>query len=158
MPDKVTPCFYFEGNAQEAIDFYTSVLPNSEVLSTTYYGPGAPCPEGEVMTIQFRLQGRDFMAINGGPAFKFSEGISMVAYCDDQAELDRLWDALGEGGTLMACGWLTDRFGVAWQIQPTCLPELMSGDQDGVNRCMQALWGMVKLDIAALKAAKAGTA
>ncbi len=153
MKDKITPCFYFDGTAQEAVSFYVSLLKNSRVVETTHYGPGAPLPQGTVMTIQFELQDRRFMAINGGPDFKFSPAISMVAYCDTQEELDHLWDGLAEGGATMACGWLTDRFGVSWQIVPSILPGLMAGDDEKSNRVMQALWGMVKLDIAALQQA-----
>ncbi len=156
MNDKITPCFYFDGNAEEAVNFYVSLHGDSRVIETTYYGPGAPMPEGAVMTIQFELQDRRFMAINGGPEFKFSPAISMVAYCDTQAELDQLWDRLSERGTTLACGWLTDRFGVSWQIVPSILPELMAGGGEKSNRVMQALWGMIKLDINALQQAADG--
>ncbi len=153
MIDKITPCFFFHGNAEEAVNFYVSVLERSRVIETTHYGAGAPMPEGVVMTIQFELQGRQFMAINGGPDFKFSPAISLVAYCDNQQELDRLWDGLSAGGAPMACGWLTDRFGISWQVVPTILPELMALGGEKANRVMQALWGMVKLDIDALQQA-----
>ena len=105
------------------------------------------------MTIQFELQGRKFMAINGGPDFQFSPAISMVAYCDTQEQLDDLWDSLSDGGKTMACGWLTDRFGISWQIVPSSLPALMSGDTEQAHRVVRALWDMIKLDIAALKKA-----
>ena len=141
MTDKITPCFCFDGNAEEAANFYVSLLENSRVIETTYYGPGAPMPQGVVITIQFELQDRRFMAINGGPDFKFSPAISMVAYCDTQEELDQLWDRLSAGGATMACGWLTDRFGVSWQIVPSILPELMAGDAEKANRVMQSLLG-----------------
>ena len=156
MKDKITPCFYFTGNAEEAVNHYVSLLKNSRIIETTYYGPETPLPAGEVMTIQFELQDRAFMAINGGPAFEFSPAISLVAYCDTQEELDGLWESLVAGGSSMACGWLTDRFGVSWQIVPTILPKLMAGDSEQSNRVMQALWGMVKLDIAALQQVAAG--
>jgi predicted 3-demethylubiquinone-9 3-methyltransferase (glyoxalase superfamily) len=153
MKDKITTCFYFDGNAEEAVDFYVSLLPNSRVVEKTFYGPGAPLPAGTAMTIQFELQQRAYMAINGGPDFQFSPAISLVAYCDTQEELDQLWDGLADGGATMACGWLTDRFGISWQIVPAILPELMAGDAEQCNRVMQALWGMVKLDIQALQQA-----
>ena len=156
--DKIVTCFFFNGNAEEAVGFYVSLLPDSRFLQTTRYPAGAPAPEGSVMTIEFELQGRPFMAINGGPDFTFSPAISLVAYCDTQQELDRLWDALLEGGAPMACGWLTDRFGVAWQIVPTALPGLMAGDAQCVERVMHALWGMVKLDLVALERAAEGAA
>lgn len=151
--DKVVTCLTFEGSPEEAVRFYVSLFDDSRVVETTYYGEGAPKPAGEVMTMQFDLQGRRFMAIHGGPEFPFSPGISLVAYCDTQEELDRVWDALCDGGAPMACGWLTDRFGVAWQIVPSVLPELMAGDRARADRVMQALWGMVKLDLRALEEA-----
>ena len=156
VKEKITPCFYFNGNAEEAVNFYVSLLDNSRIVETTYYGPGAPMPAGAVMTIQFELQNRRFMAINGGPDFQFTPAISMVAYCDTQEQLDHLWDSLSNAGATMACGWLTDRFGISWQIVPAILPDLMAAGGDTSNRVMQALWGMVKLDIGELqRAAKA---
>ena len=156
MPDKITPCFWFDGTAQEAVDFYVSLFEDSRITSTSYYGEGAPLPAGTLMAIWFELGGRSFMAINGGPEFQLTPAISMSASCDTQEEIDRLWDGLSEGGSTQECGWLTDRFGVSWQIVPTILDELISGDPARSARVMQALWGMVKLDIATLKQAAEG--
>jgi len=153
MQDKITPCFWFNGNAEEAVNFYTLVFSESRVVATSRYGESAPLPAGTVMTISFELQGRSFLAINGGPQFQFSPAISMMVNCDTQAEIDRLWDELSQGGQTLQCGWLTDRFGVSWQIVPAILPKLMKGDAEKSSRVMQALWGMEKLDIEALQQA-----
>ena len=153
MQDKITPCFWFDGNAQEAIDFYTTLFADSRIVATSYYGEGAPLPAGTVMTIAFELRGRSFLAINGGPQFQFSPAISMMVSCDTQQEIDDLWDQLSQGGETQQCGWLTDRFGLSWQIVPSILSSLMTGDAQRSSRVMQALWGMVKLDIEALKQA-----
>lgn len=156
MQDKITPCFWFEGNAEEAVNFYTSLFPDSRIVATSHYGDGAPLPAGTVMTIHFELQGRSFMAINGGPQFQLTPAISMMASCETQEEIDDLWDRLSAGGEKQQCGWLRDRFGLSWQVVPSILPELMTGDAKRSSRVMQALWGMVKLDIEALKKAAEG--
>lgn len=153
MPTPIVPCFWFDGNAEAAITFYTSVLPDSRIVATSRYGEGAPMPAGTLMTVSFELQGRPFMAINGGPQFQFSPAISMMLSCDTQEEIDRYWDTLSAGGEIQACGWLRDRFGVSWQIVPSILSDLMTGDAEKSRRVMQALWGMVKLDIATLQRA-----
>ncbi len=153
MPRSITPCFWFDGNAEEAINFYASLFTNSKIVATSRYGEGAPLPAGTVMTISFELQGRPFMAINGGPQFQFSPAISLMVNCETQEEIDHLWNELSAGGETQACGWLRDRFGLSWQIVPAVLSELMTGDAETSSRVVQALWGMVKLDIAALRRA-----
>ena len=147
------PCLWFDGNAEEAVSFYTSLFADSIVVSTSHYGEGAPMPAGTVMTITFTLRGRPFLAINGGPQFQFSPAISMMVTCQSQQEIDDFWEKLSHGGETQQCGWLRDRFGVSWQIVPEILPELMAGDAKKSNRVMQAWWGMEKLDIEALKQA-----
>jgi predicted 3-demethylubiquinone-9 3-methyltransferase (glyoxalase superfamily) len=156
MLQPITPCFWFDGTAEEAINFYVSLFPDSKIVASSRYGEGAPLPAGTLMTMSFELQGRPFIAINGGPQFQFSPAISMMVHCDTQAEIDRLWERLSEGGETQACGWLRDRYGVSWQIVPSILSELMTGAPDRSNRVMQALWGMVKLDIAQLEKAARG--
>lgn len=151
--DKVIPCIWFDGTAEEAVNFYVSLFADSRITATSFYGEGAPLPAGSVMTIEFELQGRSFMAINGGPQFELTPAISMMVNCETQQEIDDLWDKLSEGGETQACGWLKDRFGLSWQIVPAVLSELMTGDAERSSRVMQALWGMVKLDIEALKQA-----
>ena len=154
MPDfNISPCFWFNGNAEEAVEFYLSVFCDSEIVSVTRYGEEAPLPAGTPMTIRFAIQGRNYMAINGGAHFQFSPAISMMAHCDSQEELDDLWNKLSDGGTTQSCGWLTDRFGVSWQIVPTVLDELMQLPEEKSSKVMTALWGMGKLDISTLKAA-----
>jgi len=153
----ITPCLWFDGNADEAVDHYLSIFPNSRRLTGSEYGPDTPGEEGTTLTLSFELDGRPFMALNGGPAFQFTPAISFVVNCETQEELDHYWDRLLEGGAPSQCGWLTDRFGVSWQIVPTRLGELMSDpDHERANRVMQAMLKMIKLDIAQLEAAAAG--
>lgn len=155
MP-RLSTCLWFNNQAEEAVAFYTSLFPDSGIVRTTYYLEGAPLPAGTVLTIQFTLDGAEYLALNGGPAFTFSPAMSMVAYCDTQDQIDRLWAALGEGGQYMSCGWLTDRFGVAWQIVPRqLLPRLGAPDRAAAQRVFDALRDMTKLDIAGLEAAGA---
>jgi predicted 3-demethylubiquinone-9 3-methyltransferase (glyoxalase superfamily) len=156
MSESVTPCLWFNGNAEEAVGFYTEVFPNARVVETYRYpetGPGEP---GSVMWIVFELDGRRFWALNGGMDFPFSEAVSLVYACDSQAEIDRVWDRLGDGGAPQKCGWIKDRFGMPWQIVPASLATLVGGDRAAADRVLQAVWGMVKLDIAALEQAYAG--
>jgi predicted 3-demethylubiquinone-9 3-methyltransferase (glyoxalase superfamily) len=149
---KVTPFLWFQGNAEEAMNFYLSVFKDSKALSKSYYGKGSMMPEGTLMVAKFNLNGQDFMALNGGTHYKINPGISFVLDCHTQEEIDYYWDKLSAGGTDMQCGWLTDKFGVTWQIVPSILEELMAGkDQDKAQRVMQALMKMVKLDIEKLK-------
>ena len=124
---KITPCLWFDFNAEEAVDHYLSIFPNSRVISTTRYGDFAPERNGAVMTISFEIDGQRLLALNGGPQFKFTPALSLIVNCDDQAEIDTLWEKLAEGGSHQQCGWLTDKFGVSWQIVPRALPEFLSG-------------------------------
>ena len=136
------------------MNFYTSIFKNSKVLSVSRYGEAGPGPQGSVMTAAFELAGQEFMALNGGPQFKFSEAISFVVNCETQEEVDEFWERLSEGGQKIQCGWLKDKYGVSWQIVPTALGEMMqSGDAARSQRVMQALLQMTKIDIEGLKKA-----
>lgn len=150
----VTPFLWFDGDAEEAVRYYVSVLPDSQVTGISHYGPGMPYPEGSVMTVTFTLAGRPFTALNGGPEFPFTEAISLAISAEGQAEVDRLWDALTEGGTPGPCGWLKDRWGLSWQVVPNGLTELLS-DPNPLRSAAaaQAMLSMSKLDIAAMRAA-----
>lgn len=151
---KISPFLWFDNNAEEAIDYYTSIFKNSKKFAASRYGDAGPGPAGSVMVASFELEGQHFIALNGGPLFKFNEAISFAVNCDSQAEIDELWDKLSAGGEPGQCGWLKDRFGLFWQIVPTVLPELMqSGDQEKSNRVMAALMQMTKLDIQQLQQA-----
>jgi len=154
----ITPCLWFNMNAEEAVDFYLATFPNSRVLTTSRYGEGAPVPAGTVLTIDFELDGLRMQALNGGPEFPFSEAVSFTKLVDGQEEVDRLWTAItSNGGEESQCGWAKDRFGLSWQIVPNRLIELMS-DPDGlrVARVMGAMMQMKKIVIADLEAAAAG--
>lgn len=154
---KITTFLWFDDVAEEAVDHYTSIFANSEILEVSRYGKAGPGPEGSVMTVRFELEGQQFVALNGGPQFKFNEAISLVVDCDTQAEVDELWSKLCEGGEEGPCGWLKDRYGLSWQVVPSALFRLMqTGDAESSRRVMQALLKMKKLDIAALEAAYAG--
>jgi predicted 3-demethylubiquinone-9 3-methyltransferase (glyoxalase superfamily) len=155
---KPTPFLWFDNNAEEAMNFYLSIFPNSKVQSVTRYGGGGPGPAGTVMTAAFQLDGQDFVALNGGPMHKFSEAISFVVNCETQAEIDRFWDKLTAGGGEPGpCGWLKDRYGLSWQIIPTILPKLLSNkDPAKSGRAMAAMMKMSKLDVDALERAHAG--
>ena len=153
---KITPCLWFDDQAEEAAKFYCSIFKNSKIGKITHYGEGAPKPKGSVLTVKFRLDGQDFLALNGGPQFKFTEAISLIVNCKTQKEVDRMWKKLSEGGQEVQCGWLKDKYGVSWQITPTVLGKLMSGrNAAGAERMMQALMQMKKLDIKELKKAYA---
>lgn len=154
MPQKVTPFLWFDDQSEEATNFYASIFKNSEILSISRYGEAGPGQAGKVMTTAFRLNGQDFVALNGGPEYKFTPAISFVIDCETQDEVDHYWDKLSEGGESNACGWTTDKFGVTWQVVPRILPELLQdADREKANRVMQAMLQMTKLDIAKLKAA-----
>jgi predicted 3-demethylubiquinone-9 3-methyltransferase (glyoxalase superfamily) len=152
----ITPFLWFNDNAEQAVKLYCSIFKNSRVLKTTRYSEQAERvagrPKGSVMTVEFQLDGQEFVALNGGPHFKFTEAISFVVNCRTQAEVDRYWKKLLAGGKESQCGWLKDRFGVSWQIVPTILGELMNDDSARSNRVMKAMLKMVKLDIKKLKA------
>ena len=154
---KITPFLTFDNNAEEAANFYTSVFRDSSIDSISRYGEGAPAPKGSVMTVSFTLFGQKFTALNGGPHFKFSDGISFVVNCNDQEEVDYYWDKLTEGGQEVACGWLRDKFGVSWQITPVRLIELITDkDPEKAKRAMQAMIQMVKIDLPTLEKAVEG--
>ena len=153
MP-KTVPCLWFDGQAEQAAALYTAVFPNSEVLSVTRYGPGTPGEEGSVMTVSFSLDGHEYVGLNGGPQFTFSEAISFQILCADQDEVDHYWDRLAEGGEHGPCGWLKDRFGVSWQVVPKQLLSLVQDADPGrAQRAMQAMLGMGKIEIAELERA-----
>ena len=155
---KIVPCLGFDTEAEEAATLYTSVLPNSRVLDVSRYSEGAPRPAGTVMTVNFELNGQEFVALNGGPDFTFNEAVSFQVMCEDQDEVDTYWAKLSEGGSEGPCGWLKDRFGLSWQIVPTRLGELLGDpDPDRAARAMQCMLTMGKLDIAALERAADGT-
>ena len=154
---KITPFLWFDGKAEEAAKFYTSIFKNSKIESITRYPEGSPGPTGTVMTVDFRLDGQEFVALNGGPEFKFNEAISFVVNCETQAEVDEFWEKLSAGGKEVQCGWLKDKYGVSWQIVPTILGELFQDkDAEKSKRVVQAMLRMVKLDIAGLKQAAEG--
>lgn len=149
---KITPCLWFNGPIEEAVKFYVSVFKNSKIKQITHYGEGAHMPAGTVLTITFQLDGQDFMALNGGSAFHFTEAISLMVNCDDQSELDDMWEKLSEGGEKVECGWLKDKYGLSWQIVPTILEKLMS-DPAKWDKVMAEVMTMQKLDIARLQEA-----
>lgn len=154
----ITPCLWFDDQGEEAAAFYVSVFPRSGVREVTHYGDAGPGAPGSAMTIEFELDGRPFVALNGGPAFTFSEAISFQVDCSDQEEVDHYWDRLSDGGEQGPCGWLKDRFGVSWQIVPVRLTELLK-DPDAARsqRVMGAMLGMKKIEIDALeRAAQSG--
>ncbi len=154
---KITPFLWFDGNAEEAVNLYTSIFKNSKIEAITRYGAGGPGPEGTVMTATFLLDGQKFMALNGGPHYTFSPAISFVINCQTQEEVDWFWGKLTEGGEAMQCGWLKDRFGISWQVVPTVLGELMTDkDAQKAQRVLEAMLQMIKIDIATLKRAYEG--
>jgi len=151
---KINPFLWFDNQAEEAMNFYISIFKNSKVLSVSRYGDAGPGPAGSVMVASFELEGQEFMALNGGPGFPFSEAISFLVNCQTQQEVDHLWEKLCEGGKPSRCGWLKDKFGVSWQIVPTILGELMADkDPEKSKRVMQAMLQMTKLDIEGLRRA-----
>lgn len=154
----ITPWLWFDTESEAAATFYTSVFPNSRILDITHYGDAGPRPAGSVMTVSFELNGRQFVALNGGPEFTFSEAISFQVGCEDQAEVDELWDRLGEGGEPGPCGWLKDKYGVSWQVVPAGLGELLGDPDPGrARRATAAMFGMQKIDLAALRRAADAT-
>jgi predicted 3-demethylubiquinone-9 3-methyltransferase (glyoxalase superfamily) len=153
---KVTPCLWFDTQGEEAARFYTSVFPNSRILDIAHYGAAGPRPEGTVMTVDFELDGQEFVALNGGPEFTFNEAISFQVSCETQEQVDAFWSRLSEGGEEGPCGWLKDRYGVSWQIVPTVLPKLLGDpDPERSQRVMRAMLDMKKLEIDALERAAA---
>jgi predicted 3-demethylubiquinone-9 3-methyltransferase (glyoxalase superfamily) len=154
MQKKITTFLTFDNQAEEAMNFYTSLFPNSKILSATRYGDAGPEPKGTLMAGTFELGGQEFTALNGGPSFSFAQGMSLFVDCETQEELDELWENLSEGGEEGPCGWLTDRFGVSWQIIPRALGELL-GDEDAEKsqRVMKAMLQMSKIDVEGLRRA-----
>jgi predicted 3-demethylubiquinone-9 3-methyltransferase (glyoxalase superfamily) len=154
---KITPFLWFDSNAEEATNFYVSVFKNSRILNIARYGDAGPRPKGTVMTVNFQLEGQDFMALNGGPHYTFSPALSFFVSCATQAEVDELWEKLTAGGSDVQCGWLRDRFGVSWQIIPRALMELIQ-DKDPAKsqRVFKAMIGMIKIDIEGLQRAYRG--
>jgi predicted 3-demethylubiquinone-9 3-methyltransferase (glyoxalase superfamily) len=151
---KITPFLWFDDKAEEAMNFYVSIFKNSKVVSVTRYGDAGPGPKGTVMTATFQLEGQEFVALNGGPQFKFTEAISFVVNCETQEEVDSFWEKLSEGGEKSRCGWLKDKFGLSWQVVPTILEKMYQDkDPEKSQRVMKAMMQMDKMDIAALKQA-----
>jgi predicted 3-demethylubiquinone-9 3-methyltransferase (glyoxalase superfamily) len=151
---KITPFLWFDTQAEEAAKFYASVFPNSKILKTARYGEAGPGPKGSVMTVEFELDGQRMIALNGGPQFKFTEAISLSVDCKTQEEVDHYWTKLSQGGKEQPCGWLKDKYGLSWQVNPAILGELLSGpDAKKAKRVMEAMLKMKKIEIAALKAA-----
>jgi predicted 3-demethylubiquinone-9 3-methyltransferase (glyoxalase superfamily) len=157
MLQRITPNLWFDTEAEEAAEFYTSVFKNSRIVHVAHYTEAGPRPAGTVMTVEFELDGQRFIGINGGPQFKFDEAVSFMISCETQDELDYYWERLTEGGEESQCGWLKDRYGLSWQVVPTGMEELFSDpDPERARRAMQAMLGMRKLDIAALRSAADG--
>ena len=151
---KITPFLWFDGKAEEAMNFYTSIFKNSKVVSMNRWGEGSPFPKGQVMSGTFELEGQQFYAIDAGSQFKFTEAISLFVNCETQEEVDHFWEKLSEGGEKSRCGWLKDKFGVSWQIIPSALGKMLQDKDAGkAGRVMQALLQMDKLDIKTLKQA-----
>src|SRR6266568_972113 len=151
---KITPFLWFDDQAEEAMTFYTSIFKDSEIVSVTRYSEAGPGPEGSVMTAAFRLNGQEFIALNGGPAFAFTPAISFFVHCETQQEVDTFWEKLSAGGKPGQCGWLTDKFGVSWQIIPNVLGELLADpDPAKSQRVMEAMLEMSKIDVQALQRA-----
>jgi predicted 3-demethylubiquinone-9 3-methyltransferase (glyoxalase superfamily) len=152
----ISPFLWFESEAEEAASFYVSLFENSRITHVSRYGDAGPGPKGSVMVVAFELLGQRFSALNGGPVYKLSEAFSLLVNCTEQADIDRLWEKLGDGGAYNVCGWLKDRFGLSWQINYAGLPDLMTGDPAKAARVMAAMMGMTKPGIQALKDAAAG--
>jgi predicted 3-demethylubiquinone-9 3-methyltransferase (glyoxalase superfamily) len=154
---KITPFLWFNDNAEEAVNFYVSIFKNSRVLEVSRHGDAGPGPKGTVLTAKFQLDGQDFIALNGGPTFTFTEAISFLVDCQTQQEVDEYWETLSAGGSKSQCGWLKDKFGLSWQIVPRALMEMLR-DKDPAKsqRVMQAMLQMTKIDIGVLKQAYEG--
>ena len=151
---KITPFLWFDTQAEAAATFYASIFPKSKILNVARYGEAGPGPKGSVMTVEFELDGQRMIALNGGPHFKFTEAISLSVSCKDQKEVDHYWGKLSQGGQEAPCGWLKDKYGLSWQVNPAILGELLaSRDAKKAKRVMEAMLKMKKIDIATLKAA-----
>src|SRR5213594_5204354 len=161
ITQKITPCLWFDSQAEEAAKFYTSIFKNSKIEATTYYdeesSKAAGRPKGSVLTVDFQVEGQSFMALNGGPVFKFTEAVSFVVNCENQKEVDYFWEKLAAGGQEIECGWLKDKFGLSWQVVPTVMMEMLKDkDAQKSQRAMAAMLKMKKLDIAELERAYQG--
>lgn len=157
MQQKIVPNLWFDTEAEEAANFYTSVFKDSRVVNLTHYTEAGPRPAGMVMTVEFELNGQRFVGINGGPEFTFDEAVSFEIVCETQDEVDYYWERLSEGGKEGQCGWLTDRYGLSWQVVPTGMEELFADPDSGrAQRAMEAMLKMSKLDISALRSAADG--
>jgi len=158
VKQRISPCLWFDGQAEEAANFYVSIFKNSKITTVSRCGEAGPGPKGSAMVVGFELDGQAFTGLNGGPMFKFTEAISMVVHCETQAEVDQYWEKLSAGGETSRCAWLKDKFGVSWQIVPTALIELMQGKDPAKSaRVMQAMLKMTKIDIAGLQRAYDGS-
>ena len=154
---KITPFLWFDGQAEEAAQLYTSIFENSKILNVSRYGEAGPGEPGSVMTVEFELEGQKLVGLNGGPQYKFTEAVSFQVSCETQEEVDRFWSQLSEGGEEGPCGWVKDRFGLSWQIVPTALPRLLGDpDRERANRAMNAMLQMKKIEIGELERAAAG--
>jgi len=153
---KIRPCLWFDTESEEAATFYTSLFKDSRILDVARFGKAGPRPEGTVMTVIFELEGQEFMALNGGPEFRFNEAVSFQVACETQEEVDTFWSSLSAGGEEGPCGWLKDKYGVSWQILPTALGELLGDpDPEKSQRAMKAMLEMKKIDIEGLRTAAA---
>jgi predicted 3-demethylubiquinone-9 3-methyltransferase (glyoxalase superfamily) len=145
---KITTFLWFDDQAEEAANYYVSIFKNSKILGISHYGDGMPRPEGSVLVVDFQLDGQRFMALNGGPSFKFTEAISLMVNCETQPEIDEMWEKLSTGGEKSQCGWLKDKYGLWWQVVPTVLSQMLEGkDSEKANRVMKEVMQMSKLDI-----------
>jgi predicted 3-demethylubiquinone-9 3-methyltransferase (glyoxalase superfamily) len=154
---KITPFLWFDTNAEEAVNFYISIFRNSKIVSVARCGEAGPGPKGSVLTVQFQLDGQQFIALNGGPNFKFNEAVSFTVSCETQSEIDEMWEKLSEGGEKGNCGWLKDRFGLSWQVNPPILAEMLQDkDAEKARRVIEAMMQMDKIDIQTLKHAYEG--
>ncbi|HYS54485.1 MAG TPA: VOC family protein [Thermoanaerobaculia bacterium] len=154
---KISPFLWFDNQAEEAAKFYTSIFKNSKIKNVSRYGDAGPGPKGQVMVVAFEIAGQEFVALNGGPQFKFTEAVSFVVNCEDQKEVDYYWDKLSAGGQIVECGWLKDKYGLSWQVTPTILNNMLQ-DKDGAKsqRVMKAMLQMKKIDIPTLQKAYDG--
>lgn len=151
---KITPFLWFDGNAEDAMNFYTSIFKKSKVIDVSRYGEGAPYPAGTAMSVKFELEDQEFFAFNAGPEFKFTEAISFFVDCKSQQEVDDLWEKLSEGGETSRCGWLKDKFGISWQIIPSALGDYLGDpDPEKARKAMEAMLGMSKIEIEGLRQA-----
>jgi predicted 3-demethylubiquinone-9 3-methyltransferase (glyoxalase superfamily) len=154
---KITPFLWFDGQAEEAMNHYVSIFKNSRITGVTRYGDAGPGPKGTVMSVTFQLEGQEFIALNGGPEFKFTEAISLFVNCETQEEVDELWAKLSEGGEKQRCGWLKDKFGLSWQIVPAALGRMLQDeDPERSKRVMEAMLQMDKIEISRLQQAYDG--